>query len=202
METTGRPDGLRFDLGETYYDHLLALSVREGEDFAMSEEHCIEVDREFVQFYHRRICWLGLREYRRAVEDAEHTLGLMDFCRTHADEEEWVISHEQYRPFVLFHHIQASALAQLEESDAATAIQEINRGLTRFRELFARYDAEDQFDEDELVTRLVELREALRSEYEVGRTLGERLEDAVAAEQYELAARLRDELMRREPHRH
>ena len=30
----------------------------------MTEEQCQEVDREFVQFYHRRVCWLTLREYR------------------------------------------------------------------------------------------------------------------------------------------
>ena len=42
------------------------------------------------------------------------------------------------------------------------------------------------------------LRESLRSEYSVGQTLKEQLAEAVEHEQYELAARLRDELSRRE----
>ena len=46
--------------------------------------------------------------------------------------------------------------------------------------------------------RLTDLRESLRDEYEVGQTLKERLYAAVEQEQYELAARLRDELSRRE----
>ncbi len=43
----------------------------------------------------------------------------------------------------------------------------------------------------------MEMRESLRKEYKVGKTLDERLADAVASEQYELAAQLRDELARR-----
>jgi len=200
METSGRPDGTRPGGSETYYDFLLTQMIHAGDDFVMTEDQCGEADREFVQFYHRRICWLALRDFRRAVRDAEHTLSLMDFCREHSPDERWTMSHEQYRPFVLFHHTQADALATLEESDAEAAVQAINQGLGRFRELYANHDAEEQFEDDEMVTRLVELREALRNNYSVGRTLRERLADAVAAEQYELAARLRDELRQRETH--
>jgi protein-arginine kinase activator protein McsA len=49
-----------------------------------------------------------------------------------------------------------------------------------------------------MVTRLVEMRESLRTEYKIGKTLDERLAEAVATEQYELAAKLRDELNRRD----
>ena len=65
------------------------------------------------------------------------------------------------------------------------------------RQLTLVLDAEDQFDEDELVQRLTEFREGLREKYDVGLTLKERLETAVADEDYELAAELRDELSRR-----
>ena len=61
-----------------------------------------------------------------------------------------------------------------------------------------QHDAEEHFEDDELVVRLVELRETLRSEYSVGQTLKEKLTEAVEQEQYELAAKIRDELMRRE----
>ncbi len=56
---------------------------------------------------------------------------------------------------------------------------------------FEEYEVEEQFDEDEMVQRLQELKESLREHYRVGRTLNERLADAVAAEEYELAARPR-----------
>jgi len=198
MEVSGRPDGARPDGFETYFDHLLAEALHEGEDFMLSEEQCAEAEREFVQFYHRRICWLALRRYSKAEQDARHTLRFMDFCRAHSPDEQWALSREQYRPFVLFHHTQARALAVLEERDAEAAVQAINEGLAAFRDLFARFDAEEQFEGDELVGRLIEMREDLRNEFDVGRTLHERLSDAIEGEQYELAARLRDEISRRE----
>jgi len=112
------------------------------------------------------------------------------------------MSHEQYRPFVLFHRIQASALDQLDHQSAEAAVHTINVGLEELRDLFAQHEVEEMFDESELAVRLSELREALRDRYQVGRTLQEQLEDAVAREQYELAAQLRDELVRRQMRLH
>jgi hypothetical protein len=108
------------------------------------------------------------------------------------------LSHEQYRPFVLFHRVQATALANLEEQGAESAIQEINVGLDQFRALFARYDAAEQFSEDELVRRLESMRESVRTKYDIGQTLEEQLAAAVRAEDYERAASLRD-MMRSRP---
>jgi hypothetical protein len=197
LEVQDRPDGMRPFGHETYYDYLVQEALTH-DDFVLSEEQCAEVDREFVQFYHRRICWLTLREFRQAVSDADHTLSMMDLCARHSSDEQWTLSHEQYRPFVMFHRTQAAALAELETRSPETAIHEINLGLEGLRRLFAKHDADEMFDDDELVLRLTELRESLRDHYHVGRTLQEQLEDAVAAEQYELAARLRDELAQRD----
>lgn len=197
LEVKHRPDGMRPHGCETYLDYMLAEAAHRGIDFRLDEEQCREIDREFVQFYHRRVCWLKLREFRRAVSDADHTLSLMDFCLEHSHDEQWTASHEQYRPFVLVHRIQAAALAELDEHGAERAIQEINRGLQVLRQVLAELEWEGEFEDQELVQRLLQLRETLREEYGLGRTLQERLADAVAAEEYELAARLRDELASR-----
>ena len=174
-------------------------------DFQFDDKTCLEIDREFVQFYHRRVCWLQLKEFKLAVRDADHTLALMDFCKDHSNDEQWTISHEQYRPFVLYHRTQAAALSHLkgdEENEQPNAveeaIEEVNKGLQRMEELFSEYDAEEQFDEDELVQRLTEFREGLRERYEIGMTLTEQLNAAIEQEDYELAAKLRDELNNRE----
>ena len=202
LETKGRPDGARPGGCETYYDYLLAESFRGGKEFVLNEAQCSESDREFVQYYHRRICWLALRRFRDAVRDADHTLAFMDFCRKHSPDEQWTLSHEQYRPFVLFHRTQAAALAELDEGvGPETAVEAINDGLDRMRRVFEEFDAEEHFEEDDLVERLIELRESLRDHYNVGRTLQERLSDAISSEQYELAAMLRDELANREKRR-
>src|SRR2546423_298229 len=58
-EPTTRPEGQRPGGFDTYLDYLRAGELR-GEPIELSDEQCIEVDREFMQFYHRRICWLQL----------------------------------------------------------------------------------------------------------------------------------------------
>ena len=199
LETTGRPDGSKPEGAETYLDHLLALESTGGDDYELDEHQCGECDREFVMFYHRRVCWLALEEYGRAAQDARHTLGLMDACKRHSPDEDWILSHEQYRPFVMYHCFQADALAFLAKEMPDEAIQTINTGLGQLKDLYVQYGVESEFEEDELVLRLVELRESLRSEFAVGRTLQERLADAIASERYEDAARLRDELANRQP---
>lgn len=198
LETTGRPDGERPGGAATYFDYLTELAEQQGHDeFVLSPEQCSEADREFMQYYHRRICWLALREFRRAADDADHTLAFMDFAHDHSPNEEWTLSHDQYRPFVLFHRTQAATLATLEEAGPNAAMKELGRGLDRLHDLFVQYDAEEQFDDDELVRRLHELRDTLRDQYQLKPSLSEQLAAAVANEEYELAAKLRDELSRR-----
>lgn len=197
LEVSGRPDGSRPHGFETYLDYLIAEETNRGLDYHYSEEECAETDREFVQFYHRRICWLSVREFGRAALDADHTLALMDIAKRHSPDEQWKATHEQYRPFVLFHRTQAAALDLLERSGPEASVEAINEGLNKMKAFFSEHDAEETFDEDEMVVRLRELQNSLRKQFDVKRTLRERLSDAIAAEQYELAAKLRDELDRR-----
>lgn len=197
LEIEGRPDGNEPGGQSTYYELLQEKARRDAAAFVLSEDECIEVDREFVQFYHRRVCWLQLKEFDRAVQDADHTLSLMDFCKTHSPDEQWTISHEQYRPFVLYHRTQAAALAKLEldvDECGSLAIEEVDQGLKDLRQLFEDYDATEQFEEDELILRLVEFKKSLQEKYEIEGSLSEQLALAIENEDYERAAELRDEI--------
>lgn len=197
LEVEGRPDGERPGGADTYYDFLVGMAIRAGDDFVLSEEQCAEADREFVQFYQRRLCWLALREFSHAVADADHTLAFMDFSRDYSPSDEWTEAHEQYRPFVLFQRSQAAALGALEEHGPDRAVEEINHGLARMKEIYEQAAHDEAFEDDELVERLIELRESLRQHFSLEPTLDEQLAAAVASEQYELAARLRDEIAKR-----
>jgi len=197
METVGRPDGERPHGQPTYLEWLQELESRGSGRLQLNEQQCGEMDREFLQYYHRRICWLALREFRNVVADADHTLRLMDFAAAHSPSEEWTLSHERYRTFVLFHRTQAAALGELERSQPARALEEIIAGLKQIRQVFDAIEADDQFEADEQVKQLLKLKEWVRREYHVGPSLEEQLADAVAAEKYELAARLRDKINRR-----
>jgi hypothetical protein len=197
LETAGRPDGETPHGFATYYDYLVAAAFQEGTEFSLSEERQAEVDREFYQFYHRRICWLTLNEYDRAAADAEHSLRLMDFSSANATDREWAIMHEQYRPFVMFHQVQAIALTKLQADNPEAAVEVIDKGLQSLGELFSQHGAEEHFDEDVFVVKLREMQASIKSHFHLGPSLAEQLAEAVAAEQYELAAKLRDRLARR-----
>ncbi len=201
METTGRPDGTRPHNFDTYFDDLrreARVAERAGRSFVLNEDQCQEADREFVQFYHRRISWLALRQYDRAIADADHTLALMDFVREHSPGEEYTQAHEQYRGFVVFQRTQAAAAFRLEKARPEDAINEIRTGLEKLRAFFASYEADDQMEEDGMVKHLRKIEASLRETHGIEATLQEQLDQAIAEEKYERAAELRDAIMLRE----
>ena len=203
LEVEGRPDGSRPDGEDTYLAAMRSRLATDENAFELDSDHCIEIDREFVQYYHRRIAWLALREFDKVVADADHTLELMDFSALHAPDQDWIEEHEQYRPFVLFHRTQAAALAELQHSEPEAAVARIDDGIARLTETLAEYQSpklEGDFadgDAADFVDRLDELRESIQVEYDLQTPLNEQLADAIAREQYELAAELRDRIATR-----
>ena len=193
METTGRPDGFRPGGCDTYYDLLVAEAFREGESFLLDDQRCREIDREFFQFYHRRIALLSLKRYAEALRDAEHTLRLMDFSSANSPDEDWTRMHEQYRPLVMFHRVQAAALVALEDARPREALRIIDEG----SRLIRTPDSEDDpqpFDGEEFREKLEEMRSAITEHYDLTPSLTEQLAEAIASEQYERAAKLRDRI--------
>lgn len=203
LETEDRPDGTRPGGYATVLDHLHAQLTEHADEFHLDDEKCLAVDREFVQFYHRRIAWLSLGEFDRALADADHTLQLMDFSSLHAPHIEWAEMHEEYRPFVLFHRTQAAGLGALESLSPDKAISEIEHGIEQIRSAYLSQGAdESDLEEDEFLIRLADMRSALEDQYEVEQPLTKQLAEAIALEQYELAAELRDKIARkRQPRR-
>jgi hypothetical protein len=201
IEPAGRPDGTRPHGYPTYADYLkqqARVADRGGQAFVLGEEQCQEADREFVQFYHRRLCWLALRNYTRAIADADHTLAFMDFVRDHSPSDDYTQAHEQYRGFVVFHRTQAATALAVEQDKPEAAIDAIHTGLDQLRAFFAAYELEDQMEEDGMVQQLRRMERSLRQMHNIGETLREQLDRAVADEDYETAAKLRDALRRRE----
>ncbi len=201
METTGRPDGARPHGFVTYFDYLrheARKAGRAGKPFALDEEQCRDADREFVQFYHRRVSWLGLKLYGPAIADADHTLAFMDFVREHSPSEEYTDAHERYRGFVTFQRTQAAAALALEDKDPERAIDEVRRGLERIRAFFVEHGAEEQMEDDGMVQHLRRIEQSLRQQHGIDETLQEQLDRAIANEEYETAARLRDRLRERQ----
>jgi len=201
METQGRPDGARPHGWESYLEHLVESDRRSradfGEPLTLGDDDWGEIDRELKQYYHRRLCWLAIREFPRAIDDADHNLALMDFLREHTDDTRRSRGYEQYRPFILLHRTQAAAQMQLDLGDAEAALEDIREGSQRIRDFLQTRDPEDEADEDVHLQMLADIDKQVRRRFGIEKTLREELDEAVADQDYEKAARLRDRMQRR-----
>ena len=219
MEVEGRPDGARPQGFATYLDFLRhraggregASAAREkdkekekAKPWGMTREHRGEADREFVQFSHRRVAWLALQRYEQALRDADHTLALMDFVARYGDDADYVASHERFRGLVLFHRTQAAAAMALERRKPEEAIDVVRDGVERLA-AFAQAEGEDAEADGgpspnaHLQAQLRQLADEIRANFSVAKTLREQLDEAIAREDYERAARLRDQIRARGP---
>ena len=205
MELADRPDGSRPNGFATYHDFLKSKAKAAqlaGRAFTINDDQAQEADREFMQYYQRRICWLALGEYGRAVTDADHTLAFMDFVRDHSPSDSYTQAHEQYRGFVLFHRAQAEAAALAQEEDPEGAVNALRRGAERIRAFLRTQEATDDEDGEEtddgnpMLQQLAVLETEIRERHGVKETLEEQLAQAVAQEDYERAAKLRDTIRR------
>ncbi len=202
LEVEGRPDGVRPHSFPTFLDYLRhRASTRSSAPgggrtpWSMSAEHCAEADREIIQFTHRRVAWLSLQRYDKALQDANHSIGLMDFVRKYASDVDYVANLERMRGLVLLHQAQASVAIALERNKPEEAVDATREGIERLVENQQRLITDgDDTPNEVYIDQLRVLEREIRKNYSVEKTLREQLDEAVASEDYELAARLRDQI--------
>ncbi|MDA0710531.1 MAG: UvrB/UvrC motif-containing protein, partial [bacterium] len=139
---------------------------------------------------------LEIGEYDKARQDAERNLNLFDFVKTYAEEEEDRLAMENFRPFVIGHRVRAEVLMHLETDAYDGALSKIDAGIQEIQTFFKEFDRIDLLDENEEITFLKEWADEIRKERPKtpSQNLKELLRDAVAHEDFERAARLRDQL--------
>lgn len=199
MEMSGRPDGQRPFNQASLLDHYQeqAQEAELGDEtFQLDTEAFMSLQIEALQYYHRRISFLEIGEYDKARKDAERNLDLFDFVKTYAEEEEDRLALENYRPFVIGHRVRAEVLMHLEVDAYDRALEHIDAGIQEIQTFFQEFDRVDLLDENEEITFLKEWAEEIRNEQPKtpSQDLKEQLRDAVAHEDFERAARLRDQL--------
>jgi len=206
-EYEGRPDGSTPygypSLLDFYRDAIEHLRRQEGPNASLklNRTQQAEINEEIMDYYQRRILFFRLGEYRRARDDAQHNLDLMDIIREHSDDPEAIIEHEKWRPFVTMDRTRAEALMAAERGDYVGCIETIEAGIEEIAEIFRRQGREDAIEESQEIAALKDLKAQLRETYDIPLTKKEILESlreeqakAIAEEDYERAARIRDEI--------
>lgn len=206
-EFEGRPDGTTpygaRSLLDYYRAQLGAGRGRRGgrAAFRLSKAQVEELSEEIMDYYQRRMLFFRLGEYERARDDAQHNLGLMDLIRDYSDDPEAIAQHEKWRAFVLMDCARAEALTLCQNGACLDAMRTLDEGIARVADLFRKQGHPEAIPISQELAALKELKLQLREAYNIPLSREEILDGlreeqakAIADEDYERAARLRDEI--------
>lgn len=211
MEMEGRPDGLRPEGHESWLEYYRKKQEAYDEvhpdlaAFALADEDCERLWREGVEYYHRYLSAWHMKLYDLCARDTARNLRLFSFVRAHARDDRNKLQFDQWRPYVIMMHVRSVATPLLREGKHAESLVAIESGIDGIRDFLDDYDQGDEGDECVELVNLERWREEIvaeearaveaRPETPV-ELLRRKLREAVAAEQFEEAARLRDEIRR------
>lgn len=203
MESEDRPDGVTPYGFPSLYDYLKKLSeeYREnptGEEFEVSPDDCNALQAEALLYYQRRLCFFELQDYTSAARDARRNLEVFAFIRRYAEREEDAMKVDQFRGFVIYHRVKAEVLGCLEKKEYDFALSYIDHAERELMDFYTGYGKGDEFEEGDEYKQLEMWRDQIErlrplSHLEI---LQNELTEAVAREEYERAAEIRNEIQR------
>lgn len=211
MHADGRPDGERpFGFGsylEYFEEQLESVADQKpvGEEIeddseplktTLTPEDCRVLRDEAEMFYRRYVALLVLEEFDRVVRDTTRNLRVLDLCQKFAQNDEDRVALEQYRPYILMVRTRALASQALKDNEPKAAVHALDDGLEQMKRHFAEHGGPQAFENSNEAAVLRNMREALVPKLPISQRseLKARLAKAIADENYELAAILRDEL--------
>jgi len=202
MEYDGRPDGKR-PYGEEsylcYFQNQLQKYIKKNgtdEGFCLTAEDCVLLQNESLQYYYRYLSLFHLQEYEAVVRDTARNLEVFDFLKTYAEDEDDQLLLEQYRPYVVMMNARAAAHLRLEKNRPDEAVQLLENAILQLEAFFAEFDRPDLANKSSEILFLRQFAEEIQSRWSANpvRELREKMMDAVAREDFETAASIRDEI--------
>jgi len=207
MNAQFRPDGKRPFGHPTLLDHFLIRLERhrekhggEDDDFSINPDECAKLQQEAIQYHHRSICNFELEDYEAVERDTEHILELLDFVQDYAVEDEIGQSFQQFRPQTIMMQIRAVGTELIAENNYDDAIKEITGAIEELNQFYTEMGREELVDSSMEVHSLrewlkdVEKEAADKKPMTEGEKLQHKLDKAIEQEDYEAAAKLRDQL--------
>lgn len=201
MEPEGRPDGSK------PYGKESVLAYLDGEEKAgrlgerFEGEMGQEVQREVSQYYSRMNAWMALDRTDRVFADCEHVLDLLDWVQDMEGDDDTAWRVNQIYPYVRTAHAQAAMRLAVDGGRFSRARRVLEQAIedirTYYRESYGDEGEDDWKEKDP--PEVAALKESLASlEEERPQTAEENLKkelaSALANQNYEVAAELRDRL--------
>jgi len=205
-EVEGRPDGARphghpslLDYFEAQLrEHIRAHGADTG--FSLSEEDCENLRVEGRLYYQRYLALFVLEEFDGVERDSARNLRLIEFCSRYAHEDHDREALESQRAYVYMMNVRGRVYHALQQRKWDEALDLVEQGLRELRELTVDSEALVPYEVEESseMRVLLDLRSEVLQRVPANspRRLEWELQEALANEQYELAAILRDRIAR------
>ena len=209
MNAQFRPDGKRPFGHPTLLDHFLIRLEKhreknggEDNDFTISPDECAKLQQEAIQYHHRSICNFELEDFEAVERDTEHILELLDFVQDFAAQDDIGQSFQQFRPQTIMMQVRAVGTELLADGNYDAAIAEIIAAIEELNLFYTEMGREELVDNGMEVHSLgewlkdVEKEAAEKKPMTKREKLEHKLGSAIDQEDYESAAKLRDQLKR------
>lgn len=196
LETRGRPDGLRPEGADSWFDHHRERSPSAPGGASLDPPTCALLREEAALYAYRGMVFSVLDDLEGVLRDAERNLDLAAHVLAHAEVEadrDWARS--TLRQFLMLRARTRSTLAA-RSGDLPRARAALEEGLDALEAVHAAGGAVEPFDTTPEAKVLHGMREMLVPQLPASQRqeLRERLNRALAVENFELAAILRNEL--------
>lgn len=203
MHTVGRPDGQRPHGMESLLDYHVEklemhLAEYDGDDsgFKLSSEECVAIQQEAIQFHHRYICFFQLEDYDQVIVDADRNLDAIEMVEQYGPDDQMSWALRQLTPQLMLMRTRALSAISLDEEDYEQAIQDVEEGIESLQLFLNDHMTEEAAQQNGEIQALRHWLEEVRGSRPMSKRekLEKELDDAVAKEDYERAAEVRDAL--------
>jgi len=208
LECDGRPDGIRphgYEFALHYYEEKRRrVEAEEGEGaFRLSHEECAELFAESAAIYQRYVLLMQIGNFDRVIRDTAHNMRLFRFVNRYAELPEDRNNLERWWPYILRIHHTAKAMKKAAAGDLSGAVEEMQTCRRLIENLPEQEDETFREEKKRSLDALNDMEKSFREkipaapEHEdaIARLEREKNE-AVRRQDYETAAKLRDEIRR------
>ena len=189
--------------------------------YELGGEDCERLWQEAVQYYHRYLSFWHLKLFDLCIRDTQRNLRLFTFVRAHVADRQHVLQFDQWRPHVILMQTRATAVPLLEKDKYAEAVMVIDSAIEDVESFLDEYEQGHHADKCvelmelkrwriQVVTTMEEAADKskqdsqdttkgsqdVRGAHPLEEELRRKLKEAIDAEEFEKAARLRDEIRR------
>jgi hypothetical protein len=200
-ELDGRPDGKKPFGRDTALEEFQARlenyrgSHGSEEGFALSHEDFAALQAEGVLFYFRYLVLFQIGDFVRTARDTDHNLSLFRMVEQFGESDDDRKELLQYKPYVLRMNAIARAMISLHKEMKSAAEDILNSAISAIEDMGEIDTPAFQFERvrslNYLKATLKQIHDKKDSPAEMLKT---ELQQAIEAEDYELAASLRDRI--------